>query len=240
MTGDGLAVFDRLIGDLRTQADQIAGGAPADDGGEGDEEDEARSLAPVPDQPIAAAPVAEPPPNPEDDPLLVLMTQTIAGQIAEKGLGENPDVRETIERHAKQLLPQVRELYPGGIQKAELERISALGTESDRKKFRPGEVVTGVLLERHLGTSLERASHIGDDWIDPRTNTTYDGVLGNMPPEHYSLKGARTSIIDHVRKATGKIVVDIHQLTDAQKKEVKDFVNTELPAEQFAKIIILE
>ena len=169
-----------------------------------------------------------------------LMTQTIAGQIVEKGLGENPDVRETIERHAKQLLPRVRELYPGGIQKAELERISALGTESDRKKFRPGEVVTGVLLERHLGTSLERASHVGDDWIDPRTNTTYDGVLGNMPPKHYSLKGAKTSIIDQVRKAAGKILVDIHQLTDAQKKEVKDFVNTELPTEQFAKIIILE
>jgi len=126
------------------------------------------------------------------------------------------------------------------MQEEELRRIVPLGTEADKKTFRPGEVVSGVLLERVLGTTLERAPHVGDDWIDPRTGTTYDGVLGNMHPRHYSFEIAKRSIIQHVRKATSKIVVDVHRLSASQQAEIKEFVNTELPTEQFSKVIILE
>ena len=223
--------FDRLIEAIRRPHEA------AIDGDGGDEETDRLPVTPE-NEPVAAAAQTEPPPNPEDDPLFDLMVQTITGQIVEQAVRERPEVRAEVRQHARELLPQIRELYPDGIGNVELERIVPLGKEPDQDKFRPGEVVTGVLLERTLGAPLERSPHEGVDWIDS-SNTTYDGILGNMPAQHYSIEAARKSIREHVNKSVDHVVVDLHRLSEAQANEVEDFINTELSAADFSKVIIL-
>ena len=168
------------------------------------------------------------------------MVQTITGQIVEQAVRERPEVRAVVDRHARELLPRIRELYPNGVDEEETRRIVALGQEPEDLTFRPAEVTTAVVLERKLATTLERSPHPGADWIDPIDNTTYDGVFGNMPAQHCSREGVRRSILDHVLKSVDRVVVDVRHLTKVQKTEIRDIVNLDLSAEQFAKIIILE
>ncbi len=219
-------MFDRLIEAFRPAAADII---------EQSGDDEADDLPPASDgvdDPVAAAE----PPNPEDDPLFDLLLQTIMGQIVEQTIRERPEVRTAIDRHARELLPRIRELYPDGIRKKEVRRIVPLGDDSDIEDFRALEVFTGVRLERQLATTLERSGR-GGDWVDPHTLETYDAILGNIPDHRFfTIEGFVKSLRSHLLKTdVDRVVVDIGPLSDAQRGQVTGYINTQLDTETSSK-----
>lgn len=116
-----------------------------------------------------------------------------------------------------------------------------LGEDLEIAKFRSLEVSTGVRLERQLAMTLERSGRSGD-WVDPRTLQTYDAILGSIPdPRFFKLEGFVESLCSHLLKAdVDWVVVDIGPLSNVQKAQVTDYVNTQLNTGDFIKVVILE
>jgi RHS repeat-associated protein len=116
------------------------------------------------------------------------------------------------------------------------DELTRIGTDQKTGQFRIHEAVAGTHLQEMLGRKIERSVHEGDDFIDPKTGTSYD-VMGPFPSDHFNANKIRRSIDKHVRKAGNgsRVFIDGTGLTGDQRRIIRDHLDS-LPKQQRDKI----
>jgi hypothetical protein len=132
--------------------------------------------------------------------------------------------------------------FPGGVPQNDLNRLLALGKDPDKSQFNYTEIGTAVRLEQVLQGAVTRATgptQGGADFVD-KFGRTWDAVGGGVTDQYFGNGNGLISSIDGklFRNAADRIVVDLHNLNDANRIVIQNYVNN-LSTSARAKILVV-
>lgn len=89
--------------------------------------------------------------------------------------------------------------------------------------FKDAEALHGARLSDYLGVDVVRSTHVGADFVDPRTGKTYD-AMGPVPTEHFDIRSFSKSLSSHLKKSVDRVSIDGTGLTQQQQQQIRDDV----------------